>query len=74
MTAVEQRVIQVNSDGTEVIEAFIIANETPSSFPKTGETINKMNARQFLAPFSIIYVPSTKKVYVADEDVNFWEQ
>lgn len=74
MTAIEQKVIKVEEDGTPIIEAFILSNSTPSTFPKDGTDIIGMESYQKLAPFSIVYVVDEKSLYVANEDVDFIKQ
>lgn len=65
-----------NSEGKEVIEAFIVSDSTPAALPTTGENVEGMNANQVFAPFSVLYVLAdvTEKVYIANESGVFVAQ
>ena len=64
------------SDKKEVVQAFLVSDDTPETLPSTGEGIEGMNANQVFGPFSILYVVADvpTKVYIADESGVFIAQ
>lgn len=64
------------SDKKEVVQAFIVSDNTPGTLPTTGAGIEGMNANQVFAPFSILYVVADvpAKVYITNESGVFIAQ
>lgn len=54
MTAVSTRPIGKREDGKQMVEAVIIADETPAELPITGDGISGMSVDDCFAPFSVL--------------------
>lgn len=50
----------------------IQADDTPSTFPFTGETVTGLDDNASIARGSLLWVVSTKKVYVMNETEDAW--
>jgi hypothetical protein len=76
MVAVNTRAIGKRKDGKQLIEAVVIADETPTELPTTGEGISGMGADDCFAPFSVLYIvgDAENKVYIANESGIFIPQ
>lgn len=76
MTAVSTRPIGKREDGKQIIEAVVIADETPAELPITGDGISGMSADDCFAPFSVLYIvgEAESKVYIANESGAFIAQ
>lgn len=61
-------------DGKRIVDAFIIADTDPQTLPTTGAGITGLSADDVFAPFSMIYVNSGGKVYIAGETGEFAAQ
>ena len=73
MKAVSVKPLYERRDGTRVVDAFIIANETPAALPTTGENIAGLRNTDTFAPFSMIFIVGNAdtKLYIANEDGAF---
>lgn len=62
--------------GDRVVEAVIVADDTPAALPTTGEGIVGLKPTDTFAPFSMLYVTADveNKVYIADESGKFIPQ
>ena len=76
MVATSVKTVRTTPEGRTEVQAFIVADTTPSPLPTTGEGITGMSADMIFAPFSIIYVIEnvTPKMYIANEAGKFIAQ
>lgn len=76
MVAVNTQTFGMREDGKQIVQAVIIADETPAELPTTGDGIMGMSADDCFAPMSIIYVTDNvdTKVYIANESGVFVAQ
>lgn len=74
MECIEKKVVgvkTVDSAKKDIVEAFIVSDETPAVLPTTGEIVGGMTEDEVFAPFSMIYVIANGDVYIAKEDGTF---
>ena len=64
------------SDGKQIVEAIVVADDTPEALPVTGEGITGMSPDDCFAPMSILFVTADveHKVYIANESGVFIPQ
>lgn len=76
MVAVNTQTFGMREDGKQIVQAVIIADETPAELPTTGDGIMGMSTDDCFAPMSIIYVTANvdTKVYIANESGVFVAQ
>jgi hypothetical protein len=76
MVAVSTQTFGMREDGKQIIQAVIIADETPTELPITGDGIVGMSVDDCFAPMSIIYVTANvdTKIYIANESGVFVAQ
>ena len=70
MVAVSATVKGRKSDGSRIVDAFILADSAPNTLPTTGENIDGLEDTDTFAPFSVLFaLPSS--VYIANESGAF---
>lgn len=76
MVATTVNLVRTRTDGKRVVQAFIVADDTPATLPTTGENIRGMSADDVFAPFSILYVVGSAetKLYITNESGVFIPQ
>lgn len=76
MVATTVNLVRTRTDGKRVVQAFIVADDTPATLPTTGENVRGMSADDVFAPFSILYVVSNAetKLYITNESGVFIPQ
>lgn len=76
MVAVSVEKLGVRANGTEIVQAVILSDTTPSPLPTNGANVRGMSANQVFAPFSLLYVvgEADNKVYIANESGVFVPQ
>lgn len=76
MVATTVSPVSMRTDGKRVVQAFIIADDTPAALPTTGENVRGMSADDVFAPFSILYIvgDADTKLYITNESGVFIPQ
>lgn len=76
MKVISYRNTGVFRDEKRVIDAVIVADNTPDELPTTGENVVGMSPDDVFAPMSVLYVVADvkTKVYIADESGVFVAQ
>ena len=74
MYAISSEITKMYSETEQEVRAFIIADTRPVIFPSTGADISNMNARQTLAPFTVVYVVNPTEVWISNEHRQFIKQ
>lgn len=76
MTAISRKVISVNPDGTNTVQATIVSDSAPVTLPTTGAGIKGLLPSDVFAPLSAIVVvgQADDKTYLAGENGEFYPQ
>ncbi len=62
--------------GRRVVQAFIVADDTPNALPTSGASVDGLYDTDIFAPFSVLYVVADvdTKVYITNESGVFIPQ
>lgn len=76
MRAILAKPINIDANGHQVVDAFIVSDTTPLPLPMTGANVDGMSANDVFAPFSILYIvnDADTKLFIADESGAFIAQ
>ena len=74
MVAINISPYKKDAEGHDIVSCTIEANTVPDPLPTTGEGIENLDANNRFAPMSVLYVVSTKAIYIANEDGEFVAQ
>ena len=76
MKAVSVKVISDPPDGPRIVDATIVADETPDPLPVNGSGIIGLKDTDLFAPFCLLYVvgEADNKVFITGEDGHFVPQ
>ncbi|MBQ6403845.1 MAG: hypothetical protein IJI27_08065 [Oscillospiraceae bacterium] len=55
------------ASGKRVMDVFLLSDDDPQTLPTTGEGIGGLREDDVFAPFSILFVLSGPKTYIANE-------
>ncbi len=76
MKAISAEPKGTNSGGGRVVQAFIVADNTPATLPTSGASVDGLYDTDTFAPFSVLYVVADvdAKVYITNESGVFIPQ
>ncbi len=71
MIAIEKEIIGADANGKPIVRAFIVSDDVPASLPTDGSSVDNMADDEQIGVFSVLYVVSEAKTYIANTQGTF---